>query len=790
VKAGGGSSATGLSAYIARDIRQDQSGERFNFANRADELAAHGLILPAGAPEWAADAARVWREAERAEQTKDRATGEMRWKKGGQVAKHFTIALPREGTDDQRRELLLAFIAEEIQPQKHGVAVEWAIHREKNNPHAHLLISTRTLAGDGFGKKARSMNPDFASKGDRHFIGEADNWDIRWAAFQKEFCARLGLEADIRERRFVPEDHYTRGQLKDEQVIGDRAEIARANEAAEIARLRDPAEILERLTANKAIFTERDLRQALNKSGLDGEARAELEAAIIRHPDTIELIADRGDTVGWTTRQVREEEQAIIGAAERIAAARSPRIGAAGNAVLAKADISEEQFTTAAYLTGARQIGIVIGRAGTGKSHTLNAARHAFEAEGYRVIGLAPTNAVVADLRKDGYAHAATLHRELGQVERDPTRWDRKTVIMVDEAAMMDNGIMAKLLKETERSGAKLILAGDDRQFASVSRGGMFTELVDLHGAAELKTVHRQRQAYQAKASEDFARGDILAALQAYDDRGQIVWCDSLADARARAVAAQASITGPSFLYASTNKEVEELNRAEQLRRRADLAAAGELIQAHGFKTVRGEVSIAAGERVQFYETDRKLGVATSEFGTVKAATPARMEIVKDDGATVAFDPVKYDKWGLGYSGTGYKGQGKTQVKTAAVYDNPYAWDMRAAYVIGTRHRQDYQLFVPRELAPDLTALTSQVMRQRGDKGSSLRFEAAEAYDMRHRMGGELFSQKLRATLEKGREVLTAAAQAERERLRQAEELRKVQELKYTLRPSGPTMGM
>jgi hypothetical protein len=36
-----------------------------------------------------------------------------------------------------------------------------------------------------------------------------------------------------------------------------------------------------------------------------------------------------------------------------------------------------------------------------------------------------------------------------------------------------------------------------------------------------------------------------------------------------------------------------------------------------------------------------------------------------------------------------------------------------------------------------------------------------------------LFSQKLRATLEKGREVLTAAAQAERERLRQAEELRK-----------------
>lgn len=354
---------------------------------------------------------------------------------------------------------------------------------------------------------------------------------------------------------------------------------------------------------------------------------------------------------------------------------------------------------------------------------------------------------------------------------------------MVDEAGMMDNAIMAKLLKGAEQSGAKLILAGDDRQFASVSRGGMFTELVNRHGAAELKTVLRQRQAYQAKTSEDFARGDIHAALEAYDRRGQIVWCGSLADARQRAVAAQTSMDSPSFLYASTNKEVEELNRAEQQRRRADLSVKGNPIQAHEFKTVRGDVSIAAGERVQFYETDRKLGVATSEFGTVKAVTPGRMEIVKDDGATVTFDPVKYDKWGLGYSGTGYKGQGKTQPRTAAVYDNPYAWDARAAYVIGTRHKEDYRLFVPRELAPDLAALTGQIMRQREDKGASLRFEATQTNRAHSGVTGD---QKLRASLEKGREALIAA---QAERARQAEEMRKAQELRNALRPRGPRLG-
>lgn len=727
VKAEGGSSATGLSAYIGRDARVDQNGTRFNFSHRANELVASGLILPKDAPEWAADAGRIWREAERAEQTVDRKTGETRWKKGGQVAKHMMIALPREASAAQREDLLLKFIATELDPQKHGVAVEWAIHHDDGNPHAHLLISTRLLAGEGFGKKARAMNPDFASKGDRHFISEAENWDVRWADFQKRYFAELGVEVDVRDRLALPEDHYTRGQLRDDQVVAERADIAAANAAAELVRLRDPDEILKRLTANRAIFTNRDMRQALNKSGLEDEQRSALEAAITGHADIRVLVNEIGVEVGWTTQTVRDEETEIVAAAGRMSQTQTRTLGRAGYSVLSAAKLSGEQLVAAHGVVQGGQINFVVGRAGTGKSHTLNVVRRAYEADGFQVIGLAPTNAVVADLRKDGYRHAATLHRELWALDRDPSRWNRKTVVVVDEAAMVDNEMLAKLFRGAERSGAKLILAGDDRQFASVARGGMFGELVTRHRSFELTEVRRQRQDYQAKASEDFARGDLLAALKAYDDRGQIVWCDSLADARQKAVAAQSSVTGASFLYASTNKEVEELNRTEQQRRRGQGEAAGKKTEAHEFKTVRGDVSIAAGERVQFYETDRKLGIATSEYGTVKIVTPQHMEVVKDDGSIVSFDPQKYDQWGLGYSGTGYKGQGKTQPKTAAVYDNPYAWDARAAYVISTRHRDDYQLFVPRELAPDLSALVGQIVNKREDRGASIRFNIGEA---------------------------------------------------------------
>jgi hypothetical protein len=58
----------------------------------------------------------------------------------------------------------------------------------------------------------------------------------------------------------------------------------------------------------------------------------------------------------------------------------------------------------------------------------------------------------------------------------------------------------------------------------------------------------------------------------------------------------------------------------------------------------------------------------------------------------------------------------------------------------------------------------------------------------RQGLDGDDARQKLRKALDKGREVLIAA-QAERDRLRQAGELRKTQELKHTLRPRGPCMG-
>jgi hypothetical protein len=130
------------------------------------------------------------------------------------------------------------------------------------------------------------------------------------------------------------------------------------------------------------------------------------------------------------------------------------------------------------------------------------AIRKAYEARGEKVIGLAPTNAVAQDMGRDGLARAATIHSELFALKNGRMQWHGRTVVMVDEAAMVGTKLMAELTGHAQGAGAKLILVGDDRQLSSIDRGGMFGVL------AELNEVRRQTRNDDRRAAELMAEGN------------------------------------------------------------------------------------------------------------------------------------------------------------------------------------------------------------------------------------------------------------------------------------------
>jgi Ti-type conjugative transfer relaxase TraA len=743
VKAGGGGSAVGLSAYMERCRGRDAfTGQSYNFETRG-EVINTGLHLPDDAPEWMRDRDRLWNEATAAEYVKDRKTGELRLSKHGspQVAKSYVLALPKELSNEQNSDLVRTYVEETFGEAR--VAVQWAVHADhkgSGNIHAHLLVSTRRVEAEGFGKKARELNPEFA----KGRVSEPDRVGEKWAEFQNRFFHERGIDVVVDPTRLTPDlNAGTSRFVPKSEIEMQREALAERNRE----QARDPEKVLAHLTKHEATFTERQLDKFLAKSGLGDGERELARKAVLSHSEIVRLedVKARPDGSVFvqerlTLRRIIEQEKTIVDHAQSLRArAGQAARQSARRAAQSKRSLTAEQQKAFDAATGAEGLAIIQGRAGTGKSYTANAIREAYETDGYRVIGLAPTNTVAADMRAEGFKEGRTLASEMMRQQNQTEAWDRRTVVLVDEMAMLSSNDTERLLAHANYTGAKIIGFGDDRQLASIERGGMFTEVATVAQVAELVTVTRQQEDWQREASGMASRGDFKGALEAYSERGVVRWTDTLEEAygetKARWIDEQAAGRN-AFVYAATNDAVDRLN-AELRQARIDLGQ----IKSEGertFKTEKGErrseTTISIGDRIQFNATvkDRAEGLElrNGEFGTVIKVDGDQLRVHLDSGRFVNFDATTRRGWALGYAGTTYKGQGKTNQATILLYDNAHAWKARGSYVNLTRHKEKLSLVVPRDQAKTFGQLVKQMQRDAGQK-------AATSYRLAPAIAGE-----------------------------------------------------
>ena len=145
-----GRSATAAAAYrSASHIEDHRTGLSFDY--RARSGVDHVEILaPAHAPEWAQDRAALWNAVETAET-----------RKNSQVAREIRVALPAELDHGQRVELVRDFCQRQFVDQ--GMVADIALHApgregDDRNHHAHILLTTREIAAEGFTTKNRDWN--------------------------------------------------------------------------------------------------------------------------------------------------------------------------------------------------------------------------------------------------------------------------------------------------------------------------------------------------------------------------------------------------------------------------------------------------------------------------------------------------------------------------------------------------------------------------------------------------------------------------------------------------------
>jgi Ti-type conjugative transfer relaxase TraA len=721
-----GGNACRSASYNAREAITDvRTGERYSFAHR-DAPEHHAVLLPEGADAAAlGTGAQLWNVAEGAERRRD-----------AQVAREIVLALPadRELSPEDRIELARSFAREHFVSR--GLAVQLDVHaphdaetgegegvNERANHHAHLLITTRRVEGDRLAsRKARDLDPEVRSFKGRAAVTDGERWGALWAAHQDAYFAEHGIEVRVEATAAVPGKHIGPIRMRTEgsPAVARAEEIARENAAA----ARDPETVLRVLTRNNATFTMRELDRHLAKHIHDEAEHLEVKARVLGQDEVLRLYdPTTGRASGrYTTREVRAQERAALDDGARLAEGRA---GARHRALGASAveagsvgrTLRDDQRVALAHAAGAGGLKILEGRAGTGKSYTLAAVRAAHVRAGYEVVGLGPTNGVAQDLKADGFARAATAHSELFRLRNGRVQWTNRTLVVVDEAAMCDARITGELLAEARRSGAKLILTGDDRQLASIERGGLFAELIRRHGSVEITQVTRQRVDWQRRAAHDLAQGDVAAAVKAFDEHGALDWSATEAEARARLVARWTADTATDteatrFVFAYTNVEVDALNAELRAVRRAR----GELGADVAFETRHGKADFAVGDRIQVTDTDRRLGLSNGAAGVITAidAATGRISARLDAGAAgegrvVTWLSSEFEGFRHGYAGTIYKGQGKTLDHTYLLHSRH--WRRAASYVALTRQRQSATIFAATETARDLGQLARQMAR-------------------------------------------------------------------------------
>jgi hypothetical protein len=173
-----GRSAVAAAAYRAgANLTDGRLAMEFDFAGKAGVEHAE-IMAPADAPSALLDRQTLWNAAEKSEARKDAAP-----------AREILLALPHELDFEQRRALVRAFVAEHVVTR--GMIADIAMHRpgeegDQRNFHAHILVTTRAVGPEGFGKKEPAWwSPQ-----------QVRDWRAGWAKIQNEHLRRhLGPEA-------------------------------------------------------------------------------------------------------------------------------------------------------------------------------------------------------------------------------------------------------------------------------------------------------------------------------------------------------------------------------------------------------------------------------------------------------------------------------------------------------------------------------------------------------------------------------------------------------------------
>lgn len=255
-----------MAAYRAAARLKDERREAFVDYRRRQGVVHSEILAPEGSAAWLRDREALWNYVERMEGRKD-----------AQLAREINLALPHELTDEQRLDLLRAFVRDEFVAL--GMVADFAIHcpakgDDPRNFHAHILLTWRQAQADGLRRvKTREWN--------------SEQMLLRWRA---EWAARQNAALEV---------HGHKERVDHRSLAARKAEAAERGDQVSALLLERSAEIHVGPKARKAGLAGEPTSRDRDVGPLRMRGKRSVRYSVI----------DEGSRGAWNIRKLRKDAE-------------------------------------------------------------------------------------------------------------------------------------------------------------------------------------------------------------------------------------------------------------------------------------------------------------------------------------------------------------------------------------------------------------------------------------------------------------------------------------------------
>jgi conjugative relaxase-like TrwC/TraI family protein len=586
----------------------------------------------------------------------------------------------------------------------------------------------------------RAQDVDRASRAFRQRYGrEPRAGELGSLTLETRGSKTTAATVDVNQAWRAVGEEYGQTSERAEKLFNDRARVTATS--VDLRR-----ELLQAVTEQRAMITERELRARAYELSAGVSRPAQADRLISGLHRSGELVQLQGGM--WTTRSLREREQATVQTAKDRAGEHAAPVSeqTLRQARLETAreiggPLTSEQQQALDQITGPGGVSVLVGQAGSGKGVVISAASEAWRKEGYEVIGTAIPGATVKRLGADAkLERSLTTDALINRVQNGDIRLDASTVVVMDEAGMADSKRLPRLVELTAARDSKLLLAGDAAQLPSIGAGGLFSQLQEHAPTAELAEVHRARHDWEKQAWMETRNGESARALARYQAHDRLHLHDT------REQAAQAMVenwdatrrdlpAGQAVMITdASNIERDQINALAQEHR----ARAGEL-GSHHVDLPGKPYALAAGDEVIFTAQHHPPGEQRVENGITGTITDTSrdehehqvtIKTRENPPRDVHVNTSQFHELSLAYAVHVYKAQGLT-TERASILTGGWQTDRESTYVALSRAREQTDIYLSREdlgqdgLDPQAIEHLAQLMQQSHAQQASITHEPA-----------------------------------------------------------------